>query len=70
MVSILIKRLKLSKFNGELCENLFADIRFITKDMFEDVTSQYNRVSDSIENKNLCRVGYIVVGNIKETYAK
>lgn len=52
MVSILIKRLKLSKFNGELCENLFADIRFITKDMFEDVTSLYNRVSDSMENKN------------------
>ena len=52
MVSILIKRLKLSKFNGELCENLFADIRFITKDMFEDVTSLYKRVSDSMENKN------------------
>jgi len=52
MVSILIKRLKLSKFNGELCENLFADIRFITKDMFEDVTSLYKRVIDSMENKN------------------
>ena len=27
-------------------------------------------INDSIENKNLCRVWYIVVGNIKETYAK
>lgn len=52
MVSILIKTVKLSKFNGELCENLFADVRFITPSMFEDVANLYNRVSESMENKN------------------
>lgn len=48
----MIKTIKLSKFNGELCENLFTDVRFITKDKFEDVTNLYNRVSESMENKN------------------
>ncbi len=52
MVSILIKTVKLSKFNGEPCENLFTDIRFITKDRFEDVTNLYNKVSESMQNKN------------------
>ena len=52
MVSILIKTVKLSKFNGEPCENLFADICFITKDKFEDVTNLYNKVSESMQNKN------------------
>ena len=52
MVSILIKTIQLSKFNGGLCENLFADLRFITPAMFDDITTLYNRVSETMVNKN------------------
>lgn len=52
MVSILIKTVKLSKFNGELCENLYADVRFIDSTRFDDITNLYNKVNDSMENKN------------------
>ncbi|CEH34875.1 hypothetical protein SDC9_135048 [bioreactor metagenome] len=52
MVSILIKKVKLSKFNGELCENLYADVCYITASKFEDITNLYNRVNDAMENKN------------------
>ncbi|MGL5313303.1 MAG: hypothetical protein ACRC92_08645 [Peptostreptococcaceae bacterium] len=52
LVSILIKTIKLSKFNGEPCENLFTDVRFITPSQFDDITSLYNRVSENMDNKN------------------
>lgn len=52
MVSIMIKRVKLSKFNGELCENLYADVCYITAANFNDVANLYNRVSDALDNKN------------------
>ncbi|MGL5346974.1 MAG: hypothetical protein ACRDA3_06460 [Peptostreptococcaceae bacterium] len=48
----MIKTVQLSKFNGELCENLFTDVRFITPSMFDDITSLYNRVSEGMSNKN------------------
>ena len=51
-MSILINKVKLSKFNGELCENLYADICFIEETNFNDITNLYNRVYDTLENKN------------------
>ena len=51
-MSILINKVKLSKFNGELCENLHADICFIEETNFIDITNLYNRVYDTLENKN------------------
>ncbi len=51
-MSILINKVKLSKFNGELCENLYADICFIEETNFSDITNLYNRVYDTLENKN------------------
>jgi len=52
MVSILIKKVKLSKFNGELCENLYVKVRYITSSKFDDITSLYNKVNDALDNKN------------------
>lgn len=52
MVSTLIKKVKLSKFNGELCENLYTDVCYITSPKFEDITNLYNRVNDGMDNKN------------------
>lgn len=52
LVSILIKEVKLSKFNGEICENLYADVCYITASKFEDITNLYNKVNDTIDNKN------------------
>lgn len=52
LVSILIKTVQLSKFNGEPCENLFTDVRLITPTMFDDITTLFNRVSHSMSNKN------------------
>ena len=52
MVSILIKKVKLSKFNGELCENLYVEVRYITSSKFDDITSLYNKVNDAMDNKN------------------
>ena len=51
-MSILINKVKLSKFNGELCENLYADVCFIEEANFSDITNLYNRVYDTLENKN------------------
>ncbi|MGL6106467.1 GNAT family N-acetyltransferase [Romboutsia sp.] len=48
----MIKTVKLSKFNGELCENLYTDVRFITPTSFDDITNLYNRVNSSMDNKN------------------
>lgn len=52
MVSTLIKKVKLSKFNGELCENLYVEVRYITSSKFDDITSLYNKVNDALDNKN------------------
>lgn len=52
MVSTLIKKVKLSKFNGELCENLYVDVHYITSSKFDDITSLYNKVNDALDNKN------------------
>lgn len=51
-MSILINKVKLSKFNGELCENLYADVCFIEENNFKDITNLYNKVYNSLENKN------------------
>lgn len=48
----MIKTVKLSKFNGELCENLYANICFIDSSNFNDMTVLFNKVIDSISNKN------------------
>ncbi len=51
MVSIMIKNVKLSKFNGEPCENLFATVRIIKPSDFCDVSKLFDKVSDSLSNK-------------------
>ena len=51
-MSTLIKKVKLSKFNGELCENLYADVCYITASKFDDITNLYNRVNEAMDNKN------------------
>lgn len=48
----MIKKIKLSKFNGEFCENLYADVSYITASNFNDITSLFNKVNDSMDNKN------------------
>ena len=49
---ILIKTVKLSKFNGELCENLYANVVLIGASNFNDITVLFNKVISSISNKN------------------
>lgn len=48
----MIKKVKLSKFNGNLCENLYGDIQFITEDKFNDVMDLFERVNNALDNKN------------------
>ncbi|RDY22441.1 GNAT family N-acetyltransferase [Romboutsia maritimum] len=48
----MIKTVKLSKFNGKLCENLYGDVCFITPDKFNDVVDLYHRVHSTMDNKN------------------
>ena len=52
MVFILIKTVKLSKFNGEFCENLYSSILLIGASNFNDITVLFNKVMSSISNKN------------------
>ena len=49
---ILIKTVKLSKFNGELCENLYANVLLMDASNFNDITVLFNNVISSISNKN------------------
>ena len=51
MVFILIKNVKLSKFNGELCENLYANVVLIGASNFNDITVLFNKVISSISIK-------------------
>jgi len=51
-VFILIKTVKLSKFNGELCENLYANIFLMGASNFNDITILFNKVISTIANKN------------------
>ena len=48
----MIKTVKLSKFNGELCENLYANVVLIGASNFNDITVLFNKVISSISNKN------------------
>ena len=48
----MIKEVKLLKFNGKLCDNLYARVEFITREKFDDLISLYHRVYDSLDNKN------------------
>jgi GNAT superfamily N-acetyltransferase len=48
----MIKKIKLSKFNGMAFDNLYATLRYITKDDFKEVIDLFFRVIDSMENKN------------------
>lgn len=79
-MSILINKVKLSKFNGELCENLYADIKFIEESNFSDISNLYNKVYSTLENKNwlkfrdelylkevLAKGGFIIGCYIEET---
>jgi GNAT superfamily N-acetyltransferase len=51
-VFILIKTVKLSKFNGEICENLYANVLLIGASSFNDITILFNKVMNSMSNKN------------------
>lgn len=48
----MIKTVKLSKFNGELCENLYANIFLMGASNFNDITILFNKVISTIANKN------------------
>ena len=48
----MIKTVKLSKFNGELCENLYANVFLMDASNFNDITVLFNKVISSISNKN------------------
>lgn len=48
----MIKTVKLSKFNGELCENLYANLFLMGASNFNDITVLFNKVISSISNKN------------------
>lgn len=47
----MIKKLKLSKFNSQPCENLYIDIRYINSSNLMDITNLYNRVVRYLDNK-------------------
>ena len=49
---ILIKTVKLSKFNGEICENLYANVLLIGASSFNDITILFNKVINAMSNKN------------------
>lgn len=46
------EKIQLTKFNGMLCENLYGELCFITKDKFKDVIELFNRVNSAMDNKN------------------
>ena len=48
----MVKTVKLSKFNGELCENLYANVFLMDASNFNDITVLFNKVISSISNKN------------------
>lgn len=48
----MIERIKLAKFNGIPCENLYGDLCYITREMFKDVIDLFNRVNSTMDNKN------------------
>ena len=48
----MIKTVKLSKFNGEICENLYANVLLIGASSFNDITILFNKVMNSMSNKN------------------
>lgn len=48
----MIERIQLAKFNGILCENLYGDLCFITKERFQDVIDLFKRVNSTMDNKN------------------
>lgn len=52
LVLTLIEKIKLSKFNGLVCENLYGDLCYITPDKFQDMMDLFKRVNESMDNKN------------------
>ena len=48
----MIKTVKLSKFNGEICENLYANVLLIGASSFNDITLLFNKVMNVMSNKN------------------
>ena len=48
----MIKTVKLSKFNGEICENLYTNVLLIGASNFNDITILFNKVMNSMSNKN------------------
>ncbi len=47
-----MKTVKLAKFNGEFCENLYANVFVLDRSNFDDITNLFNRVSPSLAEKN------------------
>ncbi|MGL5712768.1 MAG: GNAT family N-acetyltransferase [Paraclostridium sp.] len=52
----MIKQVKLSKVNGVLTNNLYADFHFLNEENFSDVLKLYNIVVDSMDNKNWLKI--------------
>lgn len=52
----MIKKVKLSKVNGILTNNIYADFHFLSEENFADIMNLYNIVSDSMDNKSWLKV--------------
>lgn len=52
----MIKKVKLSKVNGVLTNNIYADFHFLNEENFADIINLYNIVSSSMDNKSWIKV--------------
>ncbi|MEG2788993.1 MAG: hypothetical protein RR942_14360 [Romboutsia sp.] len=48
----MLTKVKLSKVNNVLTNNIYANICFLSEENFGDITTLYNEVSNSMDNKN------------------
>ena len=48
----MLTKVKLSKVNNVLTNNIYADIYFLSEENFGDITKLYEEVSNSMDNKN------------------
>lgn len=52
----MLKKVKLSKVNGILTNNIYADFHFLSEENFADIMKLYNIVCDSMDNKSWLKV--------------
>lgn len=52
----MLKKVKLSKVNGILTNNIYADFHFLTEENFNDIIDLYNVVTNNMDNKNWLKI--------------